>query len=203
MTKEELRQRIRNACDCVIASEAELTDIDSRFGDADHGLTMTKIGKAIKAAAEESEGGIQTLLDDCAMAVLSLSGGSAVPLWNAWLDGLQEEAPEEDEIDIPGLRAVFAKGLEEFEDMSGAAVGDKTILDALKPATDAITSYDGSDAQELFSRAAAAAAAGAEATKEFTAKFGRAKSYGAKTIGTPDAGALSMSRFFEGLAKPL
>ena len=55
MTKEELRQRIRNACDCVIASEAELTDIDSRFGDADHGLTMTKIGKAIKAAAEESE----------------------------------------------------------------------------------------------------------------------------------------------------
>ena len=137
------------------------------------------------------------------MAVLSLSGGSAVPLWNAWLDGLQEEAPEEDEIDIPGLRAVFAKGLEEFEDMSGAAVGDKTILDALKPATDAITSYDGSDAQELFSRAAAAAAAGAEATKEFTAKFGRAKSYGAKTIGTPDAGALSMSRFFEGLAKPL
>ena len=49
--------------------------------------------------------------------------------------------------------------------------------------------------------AAAAAAAGAENSKNFPSKYGRAKSYGAKTIGTPDAGAMSMAKFFEGLAK--
>ena len=203
MTKEELKSRIMNACDRVIASEAELTEIDSRFGDADHGLTMTKISRSIKSALEESDGGIQTMLDDAATAVLSLNGGSAVPLWNTWLDGMQEAAPEADVIDIPGIQAVFAGGLSEFADMSGAAVGDKTIMDALQPASDAIAAYEGSDEQALFSAAAAAAARGAEATKGFTAKYGRAKSYGAKTIGTQDAGALSMSRFFEGLAEPV
>ena len=49
--------------------------------------------------------------------------------------------------------------------------------------------------------AAAAAAEGAENSKNFPSKFGRAKSYGTKTIGTPDAGAMSMSCFFQGLAK--
>ena len=49
--------------------------------------------------------------------------------------------------------------------------------------------------------AARAAMEGAEATKQFTAKFGRAKSYGEQTIGTPDAGAVSMALFFQGLAQ--
>lgn len=201
MTKDEFKNRILHGCDRVIAAEAELTDIDSRFGDADHGLTMAKIGRMIKTAVEESEGGIQTMLDDAAMAVLALNGGSAVPLWNTWLDGMQEAAPDEDEIDIPAVQEIFANGLAEFEDMSGASVGDKTILDALKPATDAITGYAGTSEQEMFEAAAATALAGMESTKEFTAKYGRAKSYGAKTIGTPDAGASSMARFFEGLSE--
>ena len=54
---------------------------------------------------------------------------------------------------------------------------------------------------ELFAVAAEAALKGAENSKNFVSKFGRAKSYGQKTIGTPDAGAVSMSKFFEGLAK--
>ena len=93
MTKQEFASRLQNACAAVTAAEQELTEIDSRFGDADHGLTMSKIAKAVSAAAGESEGGIQAMLDDAAMAVMVLNGGSAVPLWNTWLDGLQEEAP--------------------------------------------------------------------------------------------------------------
>ena len=141
------------------------------------------------------------MLDDAATAVMSLNGGSAVPLWNTWLDGLQEEAPEGDEIDVAGLKAIFAKALEELDDMSGAKVGDKTMMDALIPASQAIAAYEGDDADGLFAVAAQAAAQGAEATKEFVSKFGRAKSYGTKTIGTPDAGAMSMSYFFQGLAR--
>lgn len=48
------------------------------------------------------------MLDDAATAVMALNGGSAVPLWNTWLDGMQEEAPEGDEIDVAGLKAIFA-----------------------------------------------------------------------------------------------
>ena len=79
MTKSEFAARLKNACAAVTAAEAELTEIDSKFGDADHGLTMTKIAGAISAAVDDAEGGIQTMLDDAAMAVMSLNGGSAVP----------------------------------------------------------------------------------------------------------------------------
>ena len=202
MTKQEFASRLQNACAAVTAAEQELTEIDSRFGDADHGLTMSKIAKAISAAAGESEGGIQAMLDDAAMAVMVLNGGSAVPLWNTWLDGLQEEAPEGNEIDTEGIQAIFAKALKALSDMSGAKVGDKTMMDALIPASQAIAAYSGSDEAGLFDAAAQAALQGAEASKQFVSKFGRAKSYGEQTIGTPDAGAASMAYFFQGLARP-
>ena len=202
MTKQEFASRLQNACAAVTAAEQELTEIDSRFGDADHGLTMSKIAKAVSAAAGVSEGGIQAMLDDAAMAVMVLNGGSAVPLWNTWLDGLQEEAPEGNEIDTAGIQAIFAKAQKALSDMSGAKVGDKTMMDALIPASQAIAAYSGSDEAGLFDAAAQAALQGAEASKQFVSKFGRAKSYGEQTIGTPDAGAASMAYFFQGLARP-
>ena len=197
MTKTEFAARLQQACASVTAAEQELTEIDSKFGDADHGLTMTKISGAVA----ESDGGIQSMLDDAAMAVMVLNGGSAVPLWNTWLDGMQENAPDGDEIDTAGLQAIFARALEALNEMSGAQVGDKTMMDALIPASEAIAAYTGNDEQELFAAAAEAATRGAEASKQFVSKFGRAKSYGTQTIGTPDAGATSMAYFFRGLAQ--
>ena len=201
MTKAEFALRLQNACAAVAAAEQELSDIDARFGDADHGLTMSKIAGAISGAVSASEGGIQSMLDDAAMAVMELNGGSAVPLWNTWLGGLQEGAAEGDEISIEGLKDMFAHALSALEDISGAKVGDKTMMDALIPATEAVGAYEGSDEAGLFAAAAAAAAEGAENSKNFVSKFGRAKSYGEQTIGTPDAGAVSMACFFRGLAE--
>lgn len=201
MTKAEFAARLKHACAAVTAAEAELTEIDSKFGDADHGLTMTKIAGAISDAVDGADGGIQSMLDDAAMAVMSLNGGSAVPLWNTWLDGMQEDAPEGEEIDIEGIKAIFARAFEEIDDMSGAKVGDKTMMDALIPASEAIAAYEGDSEDALFAAAAEAAAQGAENSKNFVSKFGRAKSYGTKTIGTPDAGATSMACFFRGLAQ--
>ncbi len=196
MTKTEFAARLQQACASVTAAEQELTEIDSKFGDADHGLTMTKIAGAISGAVAESDGGIQSMLDDAAMAVMVLNGGSAVPLWNTWLDGMQENAPDGDEIDTAGLQAIFARALEALNEMSGAQVGDKTMMDALIPASEAIAAYTGNDEQELFAAAAEAATRGAEASKQFVSKFGRAKSYGTQTIGTPDAGRNFNGVFF-------
>lgn len=201
LTKEQFAKRLKNACLCVIEAEAELTAIDAKFGDADHGFTMVKVCNAIMNAVAESDGGIQEMLDDSAMAVMAINGGSAVPLWNTWLDGMQEAAPEGKEMGIGETQAIFANGLSEMEDMSGAKVGDKTMMDALIPASQAIAAYAGEDEEELFALAAEAAQKGAENSKNFPSKFGRAKSYGDKTIGTPDAGATSMACFFKGLAQ--
>ena len=95
---------------------------------------------------------------------------------------------------------MFAKAYAALEDISGAKKGDKTMMDALIPATEAIENCEGNE-DALFEAAAEAAEKGAETTKAFVSKYGRAKSYGEKTIGTPDAGAVSMAKFFRGLAK--
>ena len=55
MTKTEFVARLKHGCASVMAAEGELTEIDSHFGDADHGLTMTKIAKAIDQAVEQAD----------------------------------------------------------------------------------------------------------------------------------------------------
>ena len=203
MNTNELKRRILNGCSSVKSVESRLTEIDSHFGDADHGLTMTKIADAITEALadvpEGEEDSIQGVMTKAADAVGELNGGSAVPLWNSWLAGMAEAAPDTGDADLSQLKGMFAAGLDEFDFMSGAAVGDKTIMDALAPASEA--AGQAQTEEELFSGAAQAAMQGAESTKNFTAKYGRAKSYGEKTIGTEDAGALSMAYFFKGMAE--
>ena len=88
---------------------------------------------------------------------MMLNGGSAVPLWNTWLDGMQEAAPASDEVDVAGLKAMFAGAFTALDEMSGAKVGDKTMMDALIPASQAIAAYAGDSESELFDVAAAAA----------------------------------------------
>ena len=200
MNKDELASRLKNACSAVIAAQDELTEIDSHFGDADHGVTMTKIAEAVVGAVGAAQGGIKAMLEDAAMEVMMINGGSAVPLWNTWLDGLAEAAPEGDELDAEGLKQRLGHALEELAALSKAKVGDKTMMDALIPATEAALACPGSE-DEIFAAAAKAALEGAEASRNFVSKFGRARSYGEATIGTPDAGAVSMSRFFAGLAE--
>ncbi len=200
MNKDELASRLKNACSAVIAAQDELTEIDSHFGDADHGVTMTKIAEAVVGAVGAAQGGIKAMLEDAAMEVMMINGGSAVPLWNTWLDGLAEAAPEGDELDAEGLKQMLGHALEELAALSKAKVGDKTMMDALIPATEAALACQGS-ADDIFAAAAKAALEGAEASRNFVSKFGRARSYGEATIGTPDAGAVSMSRFFAGLAE--
>lgn len=171
ITKEELCLRIKNACTTVMEAEAELTEIDSRFGDADHGFTMAKIAKTISEAIEEGES-IQEMLDNAVCAVMGLNGGSAVPLWNTWLDGLQEPSEAADSMTVQQVKSMFQGAYEELFEMSTAKVGDKTMMDALIPATEAIQVWDG-DMDGLFETAAKAAEAGAENSKNFVSKFGR------------------------------
>ncbi len=200
MNKDELASRLKGACEAVIEARDELTEIDSKFGDADHGVTMAKIAQAVMGSAAAAQGGVKSMLEDAAMEVMMINGGSAVPLWNTWLDGLAEAAPEGDELDAEGLKRMLGHALESLSEISKAKVGDKTMMDALIPATEAALACEGTEA-EILAAAAQAAADGAEASRGFVSKFGRARSYGEATIGTPDAGAVSMSRFFKGLAE--
>ena len=194
---------LRESARLMLEHAERLSDIDSRFGDGDHGITVTKIAKLVNERIEAwDDASIKDFLDDLGMDVMAVRGGSAGPLYGTLIGGLGAQlGDDENELSADAVRRMFAGCLAEMQDITTAQVGDKTMMDALVPASEAVASYSGADEAGLFAAAAQAAAAGAENSKNFVSKFGRAKSYGAQTIGTPDAGAMSMAYFFRGLAQ--
>lgn len=204
ITLSQLKAMIKGGATGVIAAKDELTEVDSRFGDGDHGVTMEKVMTAVleSMASYPEDGGLKGLFDDLSMAVMTINGGAAVPLWCTLFEGMAEGAPDGGEATMDEFREMFRQGYETLAPLSKAKKGDKTMMDALEPAVEALFSTQG-DLGDLLKAAARAAREGADSTARFSAKFGRAKNYGDQTIGTPDAGALSMASFFEGLAEGL
>jgi len=187
----------------LLADNADrLSEIDSRFGDGDHGITINKIAKLLlERVSQWSDESIQDFLDDLGTAIMEVKGGSAGPLYGTMVGGLGVElGPDENELDTGAVKRMFAGCLSEMEDITTAKVGDKTMMDALIPAVEAAQATDGSP-KDIFLAAAEAAEAGAKASEQFVSKFGRARSYKEQTIGTPDAGAVSTSLFIRGLAQ--
>lgn len=182
-----------------------LSDIDSRFGDGDHGITITKIAKLIDERVEGwDDASIRDFLDDLGTGIMEVRGGSAGPLYGTLVCGLGAQlGDDENELSADAVRRMFAGCLAEMQDVTTAKVGDKTMMDALIPAVEAAQACAAPDDRpvNVLVAAAEAASAGARATEGFASKFGRARSYGDQTIGTCDAGAMSTALFLSGLAQ--
>jgi len=193
----------RNAANEIISAKDELTAIDAKFGDADHGITMEKVAVAIRDAMD-SEGSIKKTMEQAASAIMNNHGGSAVPLWNTFFEGLAmgiDEQGQGTEISESTFKHMFETALDDLKGITQAKVGDKTMMDALFPGAQAIINFPGNNIDEILKAGAEAAKQGAEATANFVSKYGRAKSYKEATIGTIDCGAMSMMLFFKGLSK--
>lgn len=178
-----------------------LCEIDSKFGDGDHGITIAKIADVINIEVEvlKTES-IYEFLDGLSGKIMAVNGGSAGPLYGTLIGGLAIPLEDKNEIDAPTLKAMLKSCLDEMRDISTAKVGDKTMMDALIPAVEkALKAPD--EVMEILKAAEQGAQEGAEATKNFVAKYGRAKSYKEETLGTQDAGATSTALLFKGFAK--
>lgn len=199
--KQVLSEMLQGAAEAFIEHSDELSEIDSRFGDGDHGITVKKIGSLLEEKTNSWEDeGFGEFFEDLGMSIMGVNGGSAGPLYGTLIGGLGVDLTDEKEITPEMLKEMFASCLSEMEDITTAKVGDKTMMDALIPAVKAAQEED--SIPVILRAAAEAAKKGAKESEKFVSKFGRAKSYKEQTIGTPDAGAVSTALFFEGLAKP-
>ena len=202
--RDTFKRMMRASAQLMLEQADALSDIDSRFGDGDHGITITKIAKLMNERVEAwDDDSLKDFLDELGMGAMAVRGGSAGPLYGTMISGLGVElGDDENEISADAARRMFAGALAEMQDITAAAVGDKTMMDALIPAVEAAQACDAAadDAAAVFAAAADAAEAGAKASEGFASKFGRARSYGDATIGTPDAGAVSTALFLRGLA---
>lgn len=193
----------RSAAALLLENEDHLSEIDSRFGDGDHGITIGKIARLIQQRADAwQDESIQDFLDGLGMGIMEVKGGSAGPLYGTMIGGLGVElVPDENELSADSVRRMFAGALSEMQDITTAKVGDKTMMDTLIPAVKAAQDCPEDDPKAVLLAAAAAAQQGAKDSEGYVSKFGRARSYKEQTIGTPDAGAVSTALFIQGLAQ--
>lgn len=202
ITKELLQKMLLSAASAMAKQEEYLCEIDSKFGDGDHGLTIAKIAKLLQEKVPQWKNeSMAEFLGDIGMEIMEVRGGSAGPLYGTLIGGLGAQLTGEDEeLDGEGAKRMLAGALAEMQDITTAKIGDKTMMDALIPGVKAAQESTG-EADAIWRAAAKAAQDGAKASEQFVAKFGRAKSYKEETIGTPDAGAVSTSLFITGMAE--
>lgn len=203
LTLPILRKMLHSAATELKANSKYLCELDGVAGDGDHGITIGRMADVMQELLDVTTlNTMRSLLDALGDAFMGINGGSAGPLWGTVFIGMAEGIDDQAELTDLELRKMFTQAKLDFMDISKAKPGDKTMVDALYPAIDAIIETQGS-LKEIMDAAAAAAKAGAEATSQMVARFGRAKNMGERSIGTKDPGAVSIAILFDGMAKAL
>lgn len=204
-TPGPLAERLREAAEAVVASllanEARLTELDSRAGDGDLGTSLARGAEAIKALPATIWYTPATALAAMGQALRRAIGGSSGPFYAC---ALVRAAQVLDGVERPTLAQwaeAFDQGVQALAELGGAQPGQRTMLDALRPAADALyaAAHAGSPPAQALAAALAAARKGAESTADMIPAQGRASYLGNRALGIPDGGAVAVVCWLEAL----
>ena len=182
----------------IDANVAELGRIDAIAGDGDHGIGMERGIRAAAAAAEdavERGAGAGTTLNFAADAWADKAGGTSGALWGMALRAVGQTIGDTTRPTAGDVARGVAEAKRSIMDFGKAKVGDKTLVDVLVPFSDALTAAatSGQTLRKAWGEAATIAEQSAEATATLLPLMGRARPHAEKSLGTPDAGAVSMA----------
>ena len=181
-----------------------LTDLDNAIADGDHGINMARGFAAMTdKVAGLGEKDIGTVLKTAGMTVVSAVGGSAGPLYGTAFMRAGMVMAGRDTMDMSDLLACMKAAVEGVMMRGRAVRGEKTMLDAMIPALDAMekATADGTSPKEAIETGVKAAADGVEYTKTIAATKGRASYIGERSIGHQDPGATSFTYLLDVIAK--
>lgn len=200
MTEEQVRDWVRRFATAVAEHREELVRLDTAIGDSDHGTNLDRgMRKAVeKLDATEGED-IGALLKAVGMALVSSVGGAAGPLYGTLFLQMGTAAAGKDELDLDGWTEALEGGVKGVQARGKAEPGDKTMVDALLPALDALhgAAGDGAELGDALRRSADAAAEGMRATIPLEARKGRASYLGPRSVDHQDPGATSSQLLLE------
>ena len=201
MQFDQVREMLLYAAEQIIDSKPYLTQIDSAIGDGDHGIGMALGLEKAKLALESCEtGNVYALFSDMGRAMLmSMGGASGVIFGTMFMGGTTGKSPAS-QLDSAAFAQLMKDSLAAIQKRGGASEGDKAMVDALAPAVRALETGSDQPMAESLKAAAEAARQGMEDTKNYPAKFGRAKSLMERSIGHQDAGATSVFLIFQAMA---
>ncbi|HEX3199892.1 MAG TPA: dihydroxyacetone kinase subunit DhaL [Propionibacteriaceae bacterium] len=203
ITLDQLDGWLRRFYELLIKNQAELTELDSAIGDADHGINMAR---GMTAVIDKLDGEQPVLANDLfktvAMTLVTSVGGASGPLYGTFFLRFASAAGPAIELDADALHTALRAGLTGIVERGKAEPRDKTMVDALSPALDAMEAVikKGGDLAAGVTAARDAAAAGRDATVPMVARKGRASYLGERSAGHMDPGAASMSLLFDALA---
>jgi dihydroxyacetone kinase-like protein len=190
VTEAQVRDWIRRFAAAVEENREELVRLDTAIGDGDHGTNLDRgMGKAVEKLDSVASGDIGADLKAVGMTLVSSVGGAAGPLYGGLFLQMGTAAAGKTELDLGDWTAALEAGVESVRTRGKAGPGDKTMLDALLPAVEALK--DGGDLPEALGRSADAAEAGMRATVPMEARKGRASYLGPRSAGHQDPGATS------------
>jgi dihydroxyacetone kinase-like protein len=188
----------------VRAERDHLVQLDAAIGDGDHGINMSRGFDAV-VKAMEADGGSPPgrLLILAGRTLVSTVGGASGPLWGSALRSGGRVLGDQPSFAGPQLVEVLAAALASVKDLGTAALGDKTMVDALEPAVDTLRSRiaAGEPLDRALDEAAAAAEAGMRATIPMQARKGRASYLGERSVGHQDPGATSTALIVRALQR--
>ena len=195
-----LSQALAAVAAALEAAEDRLTDLDSRAGDGDLGASMVRAAEALRSLAQEPWSDPAALLAATAEALRRAIGGSSGPFYAT---GLLRAARRLPSSPTPSDWArAFEDAVAAICALGGARPGDRTMIDALAPASDAISRQvrDGAAPGIILKAAAAAAETGADATAGMPPRLGRASYLGQRALGIADGGAVAVALWLRALA---
>lgn len=181
-----------------------LTDLDNVIGDGDHGINMARgFAEVEKQAQTLAEKDIGTILKTVGMTLVSKVGGSSGPLYGTAFMKAGMTIGAKDEIDISDFLSGLDAGIEGIKARGRSTTGEKTMLDAMVPALDAMKDAQaaGEDTAKVLDAGVQAAQKGVEDTKPMVATKGRASYLGERSIGHQDPGATSFTLLLTEIAK--
>jgi len=182
----------------------ELTRLDAAIGDADHGTNLDRGFRAVrqKALAQDTANP-STLFKQTGMALVGSVGGAGGPLYGTFFLRMAQAADGKEGLTTEDLRDLLRAGLEGVVQRGKAAPGEKTMVDALTPAVEALDAAvaGGKEGAEALGEAADAAEEGARATTPMVARKGRASYLGERSAGHQDPGATSSALLVRTLAE--
>jgi phosphoenolpyruvate---glycerone phosphotransferase subunit DhaL len=206
ITIDQLAGWLRRFRELVIKNQAELTELDSAIGDADHGINMARgMTAVVDKLGGHQPAHVNELFKTVAMTLVTSVGGASGPLYGTFFLRFAGAAGPATELDIEALAMALDAGLTGIMERGKAEPADKTMVDALSPAVDAMEAVikSGDDLAAAVTAARDAAAAGRDATVPMVARKGRASYLGERSAGHMDPGATSMSLLFDALAEEL
>ena len=206
ITIDQLTGWLRRFHQQVVKNQAELTELDSAIGDADHGINMARgMAAVIDKLDGEQPARVNDLFKTVAMTLVMSVGGASGPLYGTFFLRFGGAVGSVTELDTAALATGLHAGRAGIVERGKAELGDKTMIDALSPALDAMETAikNGGDLAAAVTAARDAAAAGRDATLPMVARKGRASYLGERSAGHVDPGAASMSLLFDALAAEL